>query len=233
MRGSQFLTLINMLRDELRRSTDPAVSSSDIDGLKRVLNRTYEFLYSDYDWPVLRRVFPPAPIVAGHNLYDLPPDLDPERIEKVVVWYSGQACPLERGIDFEQYNSFNPDEGEQTSPVTHWDLRSAALHGHVQYELWPLPDTATQTIQFIGLIKFVRLVNDIDICLLDDNLVVGFAAAELLIAQGSADGEAKLNSAKAIYLRLRSRMKGASKTYTLTDGGGTQPYPKVTVQVNG
>jgi hypothetical protein len=233
MRGSQFLTLVTMLRDELRRSTDPAVSSSDVDSLKRVINRNYEFLYTDYDWPTLHRVFPSSLINSGQQLYDLPPDLDAERIEKVAVWYSGQACPLTRGIDFEQYNAFDPEDDQRSSPVTHWDLRSSALHNHVQYELWPLPDTAIQYIQFIGYKRFERLVNDIDLCLIDDNLVVAFSAAELLTAQGSADAESKVRSAQALYARLRSRLKAGSKTYTLTDGGERKPYPKVVVQVNG
>jgi hypothetical protein len=233
MRGSQFLTLINMLRDELRRSTDPAVSSSDADGLKRVLNRNYEFLYTDYDWPTLRRVYPSSLINSGQQLYDLPPDLDAERIETVTIWHGGAACTPTRGIGFEQYNSFDPEDDERSSPVTHWDLRNSALHNHVQMELWPLPDTATQYLQIIGFKNFERLVNDIDLCLIDDNLVVGFSAAEVLLAQGSADAESKLRSAQALYSRLRSRLKMASKTYTLNDGGAPKPYPKVVVQVNG
>lgn len=233
MRGSQFLTLLNMLRDELRRSTDPAVSSSDADGLKRVLNRNYEFLYTDYDWPILHRVFPSSQILSGQQLYDLPPDLDAERIESVAIWYGGQAVPATRGIGFEQYNSFDPEDDERSSPVTHWDLRSSALHNHVQYELWPLPDDTIQYVQFIGYKRFERLVNDADPCLIDDNLVVAFSAAELLTAQGSADAENKVRSAQAMYARLRSRLKAASKTYTLTDGGDRKPYPKVVVQVNG
>jgi hypothetical protein len=233
MRGSQFLVLVNMLRDELRRSTDPAVSSSDADSLKRVINRNYEFLYTDYDWPILRRVYPSDPVSAGQQLYDLPPDLDAERIESVVIWFSAQACPLMRGIGFEQYNIFDPEDDQRSSPVTHWDLRSSALHDHVQIELWPLPDTSVQYLQLIGFKSFERLVNDIDLCLLDDNLVVAFAAAEMLTAQGSADAEQKLRAAQAMYSRLRGRLKAAAKTYTLTDGGTRKPYPKVVVQVNG
>jgi hypothetical protein len=233
MRGSQFLVLINMLRDELRRSTDPAVSSSDVDSLKRVINRNYEFLYSDYDWPILRRVYPSALINAGQQLYDLPEDLDPERIESVAIWYGAIARSAIRGIGFEQYNIFDPEDDIRSSPVTHWDLRSSALHNHVQFELWPLPDTTLQYVQFIGFKSFERLVNDIDQCLLDDNLVVAFSASEMLTAQGSADAEAKFRAAQAMYSRMRGRLKGAGKTYTLTDSGNYQKaYPKVVVQVN-
>jgi len=230
MRGSQFLMLINMLRDELRRSTDPAVSSSDVDGLKRVLNRNYEFLYTDYDWPFLRVVFNSDPMLSGEYLYDFH-TLDPERIEKVAVWHNGVACPITRGIGFEQYSQFDTEDGERSSPVQFWDMRS--VDNHVMYEVWPVPDDTTQYIQFIGWRQFVRLVNDIDQCMLDDNLVVAFSAAELLLAQGSADAESKLRSAQALYSRLRGRIKGASRTYALTEGGMNKPAPTVVVQVNG
>lgn len=233
MRGSQFLTLLNMLRDELRRSTDPAVSSSDADGLKRVLNRNYEFLYTDYDWPILRKVCPSMQMNSGQFMYDLPDEIDAERIEKVAVWHGGIACPLERGIGFEQYSIFDTEDDERSAPVQCWELRSADLHDHVQYEVWPIPNDTPQWVQFIGWKKFVRLVNDIDLCLLDDNLVVAFSAAEMLAAQGSADAENKLRAAQALYYRLRGRLRAAGKSYALTDGGSNKPAPKVVVQVNG
>jgi hypothetical protein len=229
MRSSQFLMLINMLRDELRRSTDPAVSASDIDGLKRVLNRNYEFLYTDYDWPILRTVFPSDPMLSGEFLYDLH-EIDPERIEHVAVWYNGVACPATRGIGFEQYSIFDTEDDERSSPVTHWDLR--AVNNEVQYEVWPIPDGTNQWVQIIGWKKFKRLVNDIDECLIDDNLVVAFSAAELLTAQGSADAEAKTRSAQALYVRLRGRLKAGSRSYALTDGGMYKPPPRVVVQVS-
>jgi hypothetical protein len=233
MRGSQFLTLINMLRDELRRSTDPAVSASDADGLKRVINRNYEFLYTDYDWPILRRVYPSRQLNSGLALYDLPADLDMERIEKVACWYNGGVGHLTRGIGFEQYSVFDTEDDVRSSPAQFWDIRSSGLHDHVQYEIWPLPDDTLQYVQFIGFKKFERLVNDADLCLIDDNLVVGFSAAEMLLAQGSEDAESKLRSAQALYSRLRGRLKSASKTHTLTEGGSNRPAPKIVVQVNG
>jgi hypothetical protein len=143
------------------------------------------------------------------------------------------ACAPVRGIGFEQYNAFDTEDDERSSPITHWDLRSSALHDHVQYEVWPSPDESIQYVQFIGFKNFERLVNDIDVCLLDDNLVTTFSAAEMLLAQGSEDAESKLRSAQALYARLRSRLKGAGKTFTLNDGGVDKPYPKVVVQVNG
>jgi hypothetical protein len=230
MRGSQFLTMLNMLRDELRRSTDPAVSSSDADGLKRVLNRNYEFLYTDYDWPILRRVCPSQLMAAGQFLYDVPDDLDAERIESVSCWFGGSPRPLERGIGFDQYSVHDTEDDERSSPVTHWDMRS--VDNAVMYEVWPCPNDDSQWVQFIGWRKFTRLVDDIDQCLLDDNLVVTFAAAEMLAAQGSADAENKLRAAQAMYARLRGRLRSAAKSYTLSDGGMNKPAPKVMVQVN-
>ena len=231
MRNSQFLTLVTMLRNELRRSGDASVSESDLDSLRRVINRNYEILYADYDWPVLRRVYPSVPMQAGLYLYDFPDDLDPERVEAVVCWFNGQPEPVERGIGFDEYAIHDTEDDDRSSPVQKWDLRSVDP-ASVQYEVWPIPDGSPTYVQMRGYRKFARLVNDIDRCLLDDNLVVAFAAAELLASQGSEDADSKLQAARTLYNRIRARMKGAGARYTLLgDQAKTKPS-EVVVRVN-
>lgn len=229
MRGSQFLTMVTMLRDELGRTTDVAVSTGDVASLKRTINRNYEALYADYDWPHLRQ-FATIPLLQGERYYDppsvpsdpdIPAPMDYDRIEEIAVRWSGLSYPVERGIDANDYNSIDSEEDERNGPVLKWDVRFTG--DAEQIEVWPIPDTNDQKLHFTGFRKFTRLVNDGDICLLDDNLVVLFSAAELLARQESKDAGAKASAAQALYSRLKGRTKGGSRFYTL--GGHPEKKP--------
>jgi hypothetical protein len=73
-------------------------------------------------------------------------------------------------------------------------------------------------MQFVGFKKFVRLVNDGDICLLDDNMVVLRASAEILARQGSKDAPARSTEAKSYYDLMKKRTKGAARTRRVGQG---------------
>lgn len=203
-RGTTFLNLIEMLRAELRRSVNPAVGVEDIPELKRRLVRTYETLWWDHDWPHLIRFFPPIQLQAGERFYNMPAGLGYERIRAVAHWFNGLPLGIDRGIGFEDYAISNPDAGARSSPVLKWDVRYG--DGVQEFiEVWPVPASSfLYTIQFSGYGSVPRLVADADQCLLDDNLVVIFAAVE---AEKDA-GEAKKKAASA--QRLLSRVTGRS-----------------------
>lgn len=228
-RNVQFLSLVTRLRNELRRSSDVAVSSSDVAELKQVINRNYETLYADYDWPHLRTVFDKVPLSAGQYHYDFPSTLDPERVEDVVVWFNAQPLPLDRGINFDDYAVHDSAEDERADPAQKWDVRWTG--SATQYEVWPIPDTSEQEIQFIGIKKFERLVNDSDLCRLDDNLIVAFSAAEIAAAQESKDADRKLAAAQTIYNRLRGRHKGAGKVHTFAQEPERMPRHQTVIHV--
>jgi hypothetical protein len=232
-RGTQFLQLVTMLREELGRATDVSVGVSDVPELKRKLNRYYEQIYTDRDWPHLRRTFDRITLSAGERFYDLPEELDYERIERVVLWQNGIPIPLDRGITSEDYAGYDSVSDERSSPVLKWDIRDVA--GDPMVELWPMPSDNTQKIEFTGFVKFTRLVNDSDICLLDDNLVVGFAAAELLAKQESKNAKQVAEATAALYDRLTGRVKAAKGTSAnFASPPATAMTPaRVTVRVSG
>src|SRR5574343_539048 len=211
MRGTSFLQIVTDLRAELRRSTSMAVGVVDLDNLKSVVNRVYEMLWLEYDWPHLRRVFPKVTLQAGERYYDFPEDLDLERIERVAVWWGNIPHLVQRGISFEDYAGFNSALGYQSEPMLRWDVRD--VDGATQFEVWPLPNSNAQEVEFIGIRSISKLVDDADLCLLDDHLVVLFAAAELLAAQKAADAQAKMQAAQAYFTKLKARTKGASREY--------------------
>jgi hypothetical protein len=217
-RGTQFLDLVIQVRDETGRSNSVAVGVEDVDGLKTMINRTYSLLWTQYDWPHLRKEFTKT-LNAGQRFYDLPSGLDLERVEKVSLWYNGLMYGIERGIDFSDYDVWDPAEDERSDPALKWDIKYVT--SVEQIEIWPLPATE-QELRFFGLLQFALLVDDDDVCLLDDDLVILFTVARILKRQKDPDAEDALQAANNHLRKLRIRMTAGAKPTRL--GLGDSDY---------
>lgn len=227
-RRKQFSQLITALRSELGRSTDPASSPADLPQLKQVLNRNYESLYDAYDWPFLTKWFAPFGLNEGERYYDFPTGVDLDRMETIVGWWNGMATPLTRGIGIDQFNITNSEDDERADPVERWDVHATATHE--QIEVWPIPNSGGQTIQIRGRIKFAALVDEADLCLLDDHLVVLTSAVELMPLKSNI--QAKLAAAQARLGVVKSRSKTESNRMRM--GLGETEAPKgVILRVSG
>jgi hypothetical protein len=233
-RGTSLLELVNMLRNDVGRSSDVSVGVADLPELKQRINATYEFLYLDYDWPHMRQFFTRIPLNATQRYYDLPATLDYDRIERAVVWYNGRPIEISRGIAHEDYASFDSEAGETSAPVLKWDVRYT--DNKEQIEVWPMPTSSGQELEFVGIKKFSRLVNDADICVLDDMMIVLRASAEILSRQGSKDAGLRLQESQLYTASIQKRTKGASRIRRVGQGrdnlspiGGT-PHFYVTVR---
>lgn len=232
-RGKQLTQLVQALRNETRRTPRVSEGVDDLPHLKQVIRRVQETLYDEYDWPHMR-VKPTKALSAGQRFYDMPTDpaLNLERIEQVAHLWGDTWRPIERGIGFEQYSTYNPDDDERADPVLRWDVQwqtSAA-----QLEVWPIPATAG-TLKFIGIRALGALVSDEDTADLDDHLIVLFAAAEVLAASESADAGAKLAAAQARFRSLKKRAKAGDRDIRLglgSGGGSGKPF-RATVRVSG
>lgn len=215
----QYSQLLSDLRAQLGRNNDPGVRASDLAQLQETISQVYEQEYLGYDWPHLRQVFPLMPLAAGQQYYDFPTDMDFDRMESVVVWFNNLPVPLQRGIGFAEYATYNPALNSRVDPVIKWDVRFVT--NKEQLEFWPLPASNNQNVQFIGIRKFADLVNDSDQCLIDDNLVV-LSAAQLL----DKDKNRLVARDKALTMlvsQLKSRAKSASPTIRLGLGKVDEP----------
>jgi len=218
-RGKQFTQLISDLRAELGRNNDPGVRASDLAQLQQTLSQVYEQLYAAYDWPHLREVFPRIALSAGQRYYDFPDDMDFDRMEKVVVWYNSQPASIKHGIGFEDYATYDSETDDRGDPVFKWDVRWVSTKE--QIEVWPIPAGNDQALQFIGIKKFVDLVDDSDKCRLDDNFVVLTAAQRL-------DTDKNRIAARNIALirlegTLKGRAKSGAETYRMGLGQANPP----------
>jgi hypothetical protein len=229
-RGTQLLQLVTDLRAELGRSSSVAVGVDDLPSLKQTIRRTQETLYDEYDWPHLRTVFDRIPMQAGERFYDFPAELNFDKLEDVAVWYSGQPFEIERPIGFRDYAIYDSENNARCDPVLKWDIRWRGTKE--QIEVWPIPASTNQVgLQFIGIRKLRPMVGDQDVADLDDQLIILYAAAELLARQKSADAPIKADLAKARFQRLKSNAGRGNKTYSMVGEGMPRKNPRVVVRV--
>lgn len=213
--GAQLSQLVSKVRLEVGQSFSVAAGTDETERLKAIIRRIQETLYDDHDWPYLR-FFPSKVISAGQRYYDMPSGLNVNRIEAVAHIFSGKPCPLERGIDFDEYAAYNSANDERADPILKWDLRRTSATA-TQVEFWPVPASAG-TVYFKGIRDLPALTSDTDTAALDDVMIVLFAAAEILARKKSEDAAAKLNLANARYLRMKGRGEGGAAPFVLSGG---------------
>lgn len=214
-RGIAFSQMVLDLRAELRRSQSPAVGVEDLPTLKRALNRNYHFLWMHRDWEFLKRKFTAITMNAGQRYYDFPDGFDETRVLEAKVKHSSTFIDLDRGITLDDYNIHDPEDNERSAPVLKWDVVDNA--GSTQLEFWPLPDSTAQSVRFVGYVAVNTLVDDDDVCLLDDYLVVTISAAEILGSIDAGDMEAKRDLANEL-IRLHG-IRGAASGRKVTQMG--------------
>lgn len=195
-RGKTLLKLLQDLRAEIRASGNVAHHASSRESHVVLLQRVQEDIYDRHDWPLLR-IERNIDVQAGQRYYDTPDDINIDRLESIEVRYGQQWCPLEYGINADHYSAWDSDLDERSWPVGRWQIYEGE-----QIELWPVPAANADgpsldgRLKLTGIKKLPPLVADSDICVLDDRLVVLYAAAELLAASNAKDAAAKLKAAE-------------------------------------
>lgn len=217
-----------MLRDELGRSESVSVGVSDRPRLVNAINRVYSGLADDHDWPHLRKTFDKIKINAGQHLYDFPTDLNYDRVEQTRIWWNATPHPILRGITLDDYVVFDTTANVRSDPVMKWDVRRVVA-GKEQVEVWPIPAGA-QAMQFIGFIKTPKLINDSDVCLLDDNLVTLYAALRFI--KDPKEKQIAMGEAKDKLDTLRSNVHSSDDSIRMGLGSPKPtPYTNVVIRV--
>lgn len=213
-RGTTLGQLVTMLREECGHATSAALGQNTLPRMKRVLQRTQEFLWGDHQWPHLR-AYREELLQAGQRYYTFPPDLAFDRIENVHVRWDDTWRPVCYGIELDNYNAQDPELDDRDDPVLRWQVYEDG-----QFEVWPLPATNGIRLRFEGIRKLAPLIDDADRADLDDNLLVLFAAAEILSKQKGGDAQAKVQMAGRLYAQLKGQQ---SKSTMFVMGGGRDP----------
>ena len=225
--GSQFATLLDMLKNELGVSTNVGVGVANLPSLQNDINRSYRILLESYDWDHLKHLPTRISLSAGQRLYDFPATLKLDGLTHVTCWQGNVPTELERGIGEREYAIFDSLSDVRSDPTLRWDTRFNGVA--TQIEIWPIPASNELTLELTGQYHMPRLVNDEDKCWLDDLLVVLGAAVRRLARQKSDDAAVAKEEFTALLNRLRAN-GGPSRTVTM--GGAGEPRvrrPKVSI----
>ncbi len=214
--GTTLLELLDMMKAEAGLSLNAAHNVSQRDPHVYLLNRVQRELYVTHDWPILK-VTRLVSLVTGQRFYDLPADMDLEGVNEVYVTNGAQYEKLTWGIEPEDLNTYNADPTFRTWPVLKW---YADPDNTRSFEVWPVP-SQDGTLTFRGRKALTKMVEDTDKCVLDDNLIALFAAAEILAKVKSEDAQIKLQKAQNLLRHLKARQGSAKETPFVIGGGDT------------
>lgn len=217
-RGTSLSALRDMLRAEVGASSNVALGVNTQDQFDHLLRRTQDRLWNDFAWP-FGYIQRDEQMEADGRYYAFDADIDFARIVSAEVKYDGIWTPLEYGISRNEYNQFDSDDGETNEPALRWNH----YEGN-QFEIWPVPSTANQVVRFKAVKKLPPLISPADTAVLDDNLIVLFAAAEVLARSKAADAQAKLAQATAHYNSLKGN---AQKNDRFIFGGGASSGERI------
>lgn len=202
-RGKTLLSLLDDFRREARLSTNPANNHQVRDAQVGLLQRTQQWLYEDFYWPHLeiQRMYPAD---AGQRFYDFNQDFDISRIARIEFKTDGEWIPLIHGIGAAQYAEFDSDLDERSWPVRRW-----RLYEDEQIEVWPIPEnepdpsTLDGYLRVTGIKRLPPLVDDDDRAVLDNRLIVLYAAGEYLLDTNKDRAQLLLQLAQKHYARIR------------------------------
>jgi hypothetical protein len=231
MRGQTLGELLSDLKAECGYSQNTAHGINNHESLTQVLKRTQRRLWSEWDWMHMR-VSRDMQINAGQRYYNCPTDLPYERIDAAEVKFGGQWLPLCFKINERHYSIYDPRIDERSWPIRNWDIAEdpadtmGTPDNRGMIEVWPLPsDSGTPPtppedndlegwIRLTG-IRFLRPFTEIaHRCDLDGDLIVLYAAAEVLQRDRKEDAQVKLQQANQLFMRLRGNQE-KNRTFIL------------------
>jgi len=219
MAGKQLRDMLTDLRAEVGHSTNVAHGINDRETLLYYLNRTQIQLYQDYDWPQLM-VDRDIDLADGQRYYTYPTDLAFDDITSIHVLIGSFYRELGYGIGAPELTLLNSDLGAKQWPTLKW------MHNADQnmLELWPIPDQsaveAGALIRLRGTKTVTKMVSDDDLSTLPDNLIVLFAAVEILQRDDAKDASMKLNKANEAMRRHRVRQFSHKNVRAMAIGSG-------------
>jgi hypothetical protein len=213
------------LREELQieagLSTQNGGSAQTIPRLNSLLNRT-ERLMGRMEEFTAESTEEEVTVAADAQYADLPETIDFTEIVTADVLHGNWWQPITHGITARERSIY--DTTARATPISRWKV---VPPGNEEFEVWPIGSVA-QTIRFSGQRKIGGMVKDTDTCVLDADVIVLRAAAELLARDRKEDAQLKLRMAQELTTMI-AKKQGANKgdTINLADRGGTPLRPGI------
>jgi hypothetical protein len=200
--GVPLSQLITDLRHEAGQSATLALGQQTRDRFKHLLNRVQRELWVNHQWPV-QQIERDVGLLAGVRYYAYPNGLAFDGIQYAWVRNGTEWLKLGFGIGPDELSFYNSEENFRSWPIAKWD--------HVgetnMIEVWPVPNQSG-TMRMQGRKTLVQMVEESDVCQLDGDLIVFYAAAEILAEQKSQRANLMLEKAKAILARIKATQSG-------------------------
>lgn len=228
-------TVVEMVREEASISTNSSRGTDHLAHIQRLVKSHYTALSEEYDWEflALKRNDSAARKVlsAGSRVYSFPASVNPLRIKKAWVKWSGVWSPLSYGIDFDSYSAYDPSDDQRVDPVMKWDFQDDD-----EFEVWPIPATNGTTdgdneVAFEGQKAIEALTATSSRLDMDDLLVSLMAAAEVLAENGQQTrSQIKAGRAQkrleALMRNTGSKKRVAMGLGVIEAGGYNQRWPR-------
>lgn len=231
-RGVTLGNLVDSLRSEIAHSAVPALGQNFRPVLVRKLQAAQSFLYEDHFWDFFK-VRGNKTLSAGSRYYDVPTEIGAtDRIVEVRhKWAGVWSAPLPRGITMADYSAYDSDEDVRADPVLKWDVISNS--GTAQIEVWPLPATnQTSALRFIGRRPLANaLSTDAHTCDIDSELLILWAAADLLTRAKASEATSVQARAVKLYNKLKGNNARRTQTYSFADVGEEPTERRSTILV--
>ena len=191
MRGVTLEQLVSEVQAEARQSQNAAHGLNHRASIVQLIQRTQRRLWAEHNWPHMK-VSRDMPVAAGQRYYQVPADMDYERIDNIAFKYAGVWSDLIYGIDESHYSIFDPAINQRSTPAMNWDIAedvqdtAGEVDRRGMFEIWPLPDqdgevggSLEQNLRLTGTRNLGRLTQNNDRADLDNDLIVLFCAGEL------------------------------------------------------
>lgn len=210
-RNTTLIHLLDGLRAASRLSLNAASNIQVRDSQVKALQLKQDWFWGDFAWPHLR-VDRDIELQAGQRYYEMPDDMDIDRISHIQVRSDSLYRPLSPGIDARHYAAYDSDLDQRGWPVCRWKIVEDQ-----RLEVWPVPNsnfdetTLDGRMRITGIRTLAPLVADTDRADLDDQLLIKSCAADYLAATGAKDAQIKLDEANRLYVKLRAQLQPRKK----------------------
>ena len=222
--GETLTELYERLRAELGDSLNMAHSTDEMRPYQIHLNNAQRDLYDAWPWEGFD-VEVDIPISKGQVDYDLPAQVDINKLYSAHVRYQGRWVALSHGISVSDNNIHDLDEipkegydyAGRANPPERMDIVN--VEGEQMIRIWPRPQVDT-TVRLKARRALPKMQNNNDRCILDAQMIVLRAAANVMSRRGT---EAAAASARVLKRDAaeRFRIVKADNAGTTSDGFST------------
>lgn len=196
--GITLATLRSEVLIEARVSTTSGQSPQMTDRIKQLLNRFERDYATRLRWKT-RTFEDDVTLVADAQFGLLPTGMTFTMVRSVWCAYGSEWLPVTHGIGRVE-RSIYPDT-VRASPIRRWEIQSA---NPLQYEVWPRSAQA-ETLMFTGERAAGAMSGDSDTCVLDGDMLVLRAAAEILKPTDMKDAQDKARQAEELCFAIQAR----------------------------